>query len=126
FTAGFILARDGSNYLKIDDLDKEMVLLLKKSNLSAGQYSQPSAFTDERGKKGVRLVYILSKSEPHRENLKDDYNKIAQRALEQKKNSVLQNWFQTKIPTYYIMIDGDYRNCPNLSKWQTRQFTTSN
>jgi peptidyl-prolyl cis-trans isomerase SurA len=126
FTAGFILARDGSNYLKIDDLDKEMVLLLKKSNLKAGQYSQPSSFTDERGKKGVRLVYILSKSEPHRENLKDDYNKIAQRALEQKKNNVLQNWFQTKIPTYYIMIDGDYRNCPNLSKWQTRQFTNSN
>ena len=44
FTAGFILARDGSYYLKIDELDKEMVLLLKKSNLNAGQYSQPSFY----------------------------------------------------------------------------------
>ena len=83
-------------------------------------------FTDERGKKGVRLVYVLSKSEPHRENLKDDYNKVAQRALEQKKNNALQTWFQSRIPTYYIMIDGDYGNYENLSKWQTRQFTTSN
>jgi peptidyl-prolyl cis-trans isomerase SurA len=126
FTAGVLMARDGSNYLKIDELDKEMVLLLKKANLSAGQYSQPTVYTDERGKKGVRVVYLISKSEPHRENLKDDYNRISQRALEQKKNKVLQAWFQTRIATYYIMIDGDYRNCGNLSKWQTRQFTSSN
>src|ERR1700712_612255 len=126
FTAGILMGRDGSNYLKIDELDKEMVLLLKKSNLSSGQYSQPSVFTDERGKKGVRVVYLISKSEPHRENLKDDYNRISQRALEQKKNKVLQTWFQSRISTYYIMIDGDYRNCGNLSKWQTRQFTSAN
>jgi peptidyl-prolyl cis-trans isomerase SurA len=126
FTAGILMARDGSNYLKIDDLDKEMVLLLKKSNLKSGEYSQPTVFTDERGKKGVRIIYLISKSEPHRENLTDDYNRISQRALEQKKNKVLQTWFQARISTYYIMIDGDYRNCGNLSKWQTRQFTSSN
>jgi peptidyl-prolyl cis-trans isomerase SurA len=126
FTAGVLMARDGSNYLKIDDLDKDMVLLLKKSNLITGQYSQPSPFTDERGKKGVRIIYIISKSEPHRENLKDDYNRISQRALDQKKNKALQTWFQTRIATYYIMIDGDYRNCSNLSKWQTRQFMPGN
>jgi peptidyl-prolyl cis-trans isomerase SurA len=126
FTAGILMTRDGSNYLKIDELDKEMVLLLKKSNLSAGQFSQPSVFTDERGKKGVRIIYIISKSEPHRENLKDDYNRIAQRALEQKKNKALQTWFQARIATYYIMIDGDYRNCGNLSKWASRQFTSGN
>ena len=126
FTAGVLMARDGSNFLKIDDLDKEMVLTLKKANLSGGQYSQPVAFTDERGKKGVRVIYLISKTDPHRENLKDDYNRISQRALEQKKNKALQTWFQARIATYYIMIDGDYRNCNNLSKWQTRQFTSAN
>jgi peptidyl-prolyl cis-trans isomerase SurA len=126
FTAGIFMARDGSNYLKIDDLDKEMVLSLKNANLKAGEFSKPISFTDERGKKGVRIIYLMSKSEPHRENMKDDYNRIAQRALEQKKNQVLQTWFQSKISTYYIMIDGDYRNCGNLAKWQTKQFTSSN
>ena len=126
FTAGVLMARDGSNFLTIDQLDKDMVLLLKKSNLKAGQYSEPTVYTDERGKKGVRIIYLMSKSEPHRENLKDDYNRISQYALEQKKNKALQTWFQTRIATYYIMIDGDYRNCSNLSRWQTRQFTTTN
>jgi peptidyl-prolyl cis-trans isomerase SurA len=120
------MGRDGSTYLKIDELDKELVLLLKKSNLGAGQFSQPVVFTDDRGKKGVRLVYIISKTDPHRENLKDDYNRIAQRALEQKKGLALQNWFQARIGTYYIMIDGDYRNCNSLTKWHGAQFMTSN
>jgi peptidyl-prolyl cis-trans isomerase SurA len=122
FTAGMLLARDGSNYLTIDQLDKSMVLLLKNTNLKPGEYSKPAPFTDERGKKGVRIVYLLSKSEPHRENLRDDYNKIAEKALDIKKAGVLQKWFQARIATYYIMIDKEYQSCPNLSKWETGKF----
>jgi peptidyl-prolyl cis-trans isomerase SurA len=125
FTAGMLLARDGSNYLQIDELDKSLVLLLKNSNLKPGQYSKPEVFTDDRGKKGVRMIYLMSKSEPHRENLRDDYNFIAQQALDLKKNNALQKWFQSKISTYYIMIDKDYQHCPNLAKWETRQFAAA-
>ncbi|HEY4156037.1 MAG TPA: peptidylprolyl isomerase [Puia sp.] len=126
FTAGMLLARDGSNYLQIDELDKNLVLLLKSTNLKPGEYSKPTVFTDDRGKKGVRVIYLLSKSEPHRENMRDDYNWIAQRALDEKKNAVLQKWFQSRIATYYIMIDKDYQHCPNLGKWETKQFASAN
>ena len=125
-TAGQIMGRNGSTFLSISDLDKDMVLLLKSADLKPGQYSKPSVFTDERGKKGVRIVELLSKTEPHRENLRDDYNRIAQRALDEKRSAALEKWFMTKIPTFYIMIDGDYRNCANLSKWQTTPATAGN
>ncbi len=69
---------------------------------------------------------LLSKSEPHRENLRDDYNRVAQRALEEKKSAALEKWFVTKIPTFYIMIDGEYKNCANLSKWQINSATAGN
>jgi peptidyl-prolyl cis-trans isomerase SurA len=117
-TAGQIMARDGSTFLKIDDLDKDMVLQLKNSNLKPGEYSKPTVFTDEKGKKGVRIIYMVSKSAPHRENLKDDYNRIAARALEEKRSAALEKWFLTKIPTFYVMIAGDYKSCQNLAKWQ--------
>ncbi|MBS1597201.1 MAG: peptidylprolyl isomerase [Bacteroidetes bacterium] len=119
FTAGRLLARDGSTYLTIEELDKDMVLLLKNENLKPGQYSKPTPYTDERGRKGVRLVELVSQSEPHRENLKDDYNKIAQKATEEKKMDVLQKWFQSKIPTYYVMIDSEFKDCANISKWKS-------
>lgn len=125
-TAGQIMARDGSTFLTIDQLDKDMVLLLKSSNLKPGEYSKPTVFTDERGKKGVRIVYMVSKSEPHRENLKDDYNKIAQRALDEKKSAALEKWFTAKIPSFYVMIDGEYKSCGNLAKWTNNPAVAGN
>jgi peptidyl-prolyl cis-trans isomerase SurA len=117
-TAGQVMGKNGSTFLTISDLDKDMVLLLKNSDLKPGQYSKPAVFTDQGGKKGVHIVQLISKTEPHRENLRDDYNRIAQRALDEKKQAALEKWFATKIPTFYIMIDGDYRSCANLAKWQ--------
>ena len=114
FTAGIKQCRNG-NYCNIDELDKDVVVLLQ--NLKVGQFSQPTAFTDERGRKGVRLIYLKTRTEPHRENLKDDYNRIAQRALEIKKGDALDKWFMKKIPTYYIMIDDEFRSCPMLGTW---------
>ncbi|MFZ4769126.1 MAG: peptidylprolyl isomerase [Ferruginibacter sp.] len=114
FTGGMLQGPNGS-FLTIDQLDPAMVAMLKE--LTLGQYSQPVEYADERGKKGVRVVYLKTKTEPHRENLKDDYSKIATRALEEKKESALENWFYKKIKTYYIMIDPDYQNCEVMEKW---------
>ena len=115
FTAGQITGRDGSTYVTIDQLDKDMVPMLK--DLKVGQYAHPVEFVDERGKKGVRIVYLKTRTEPHRENLKDDYNRIAQRALEEKKNEVLEQWFNKKVKTYYILVDDEYKACPEMAKW---------
>jgi peptidyl-prolyl cis-trans isomerase SurA len=49
--------------------------------------------------------------------LKDDYDRVAQRALEIKKQGVLEKWFTEKIPTYYLMIDGDFNSCGTLQNW---------
>jgi peptidyl-prolyl cis-trans isomerase SurA len=111
FTAGLVAGRDGTS-VTIDELDKDMVRDLNK--LKVGEYSAPIEFTDERGKKGVRLVVIQNKTEPHRENLKDDYNRVAMRALGQKRDAAVEKWFKSKLPTYYVMIDPDYSNCESI------------
>jgi len=112
FSGGRRQGPDGSSFVTIDQLDKDVVLAIQ--NMKVGEYSRPMAFTDERGKKAVRLVYLQTRTEPHRENLKDDYSKVSQRALEEKKNSVLEKWFQTHIPNYYIVVDKDYMNCNDV------------
>jgi peptidyl-prolyl cis-trans isomerase SurA len=114
FTAGMLQGRDGS-FLTIDQLDKDMVVMMK--DLKVGQYSQPVEFADPSGKKGIRIVYLKTKTEPHRENMKDDYSRISERALEEKKNEALESWFNKKIPTYYIMIDEEFKSCPEMKKW---------
>ena len=108
----------GDTYNTIDELDKEIVTALDK--LKVGEISQPLAFTDQRNKKGVRVLYLKSRSEPHRMNLKDDYDKIANYALEQKKSTALEKWLLSHIPTYYIMVDPvGSTKCIQLNKWTT-------
>ena len=115
FNAGAITAPDNSTYITIDQLDKDLIPYLK--DMKPGDISKPIPYTDDRGTKGVRIVYLKTRTEPHRENLKDDYNKISERALNQKKLDVLQNWFAQHVPSFYINIDKSYYSCDNISLW---------
>lgn len=118
FAGPCVTGRDGSTYVTIDALDKDMVGMLSK--MKVGEFSQPTAFTEEQGRQGVRIVYLKSRSEPHRMNLHDDYSKISQFALEEKKGKALDAWLKIKIPTYYIMVDPDTEaDCPQLQKYAT-------
>lgn len=114
FTGGMLQGPDGT-FLTIDQLDKEMLPVYQK--LKVGEFSQPTEFTDERGKRGIRIVYLKSQTAPHRENMKDDYSKIAARALEEKKEEAIETWFRKRITTYYIKVDEEYRNCDGMKKW---------
>lgn len=112
---GQVLGPDGSSLLTIDQLDKDVVVALK--TMKPGEISKPVTFTDERGKTGVRLIYFKTRTEPHIENLKDDYNRISQAALEEKKSDALQKWFKEHIPSYYIWIDKTFTGCDNINDW---------
>lgn len=121
FSGPFITGgRTGSSFVTIDELDKDIVTELEK--LKVGDYSQPQVFTDPRGKKGVRLLYLRARTEPHRMTIKEDYDKIAALALEEKKYKTLEQWLDKRIPSYYIMVDANAGggSCPQLDKWVSR------
>ncbi len=114
FTGGMKQGQNGS-FLTIDELDKDMVLMLK--DLAVNEYSRPTPFVDERGKQAVRLAYLKSRSQPHRENMKDDYNRIAARALEIKKQNEMEKWFLSKVPNFYIKVDDQFKDCDMMQNW---------
>ena len=116
FSGPYFLGRDGAPRVTIDLLDKELVAML--NTLKPGEYSQPVSF-EENGKKGVRIVHFKSRSEPHRMNMKDDFSRISQMALEEKKQKALEKWIKDKVPTYYIMIDDETKGCSDLTKYIT-------
>lgn len=115
FTGGLIANQEGSTTVTIDELDKELVLMIDK--LQVGEYSKPVEFTDFTGQRGVRILYLVSKTEPHRENLRDDYDKIAERALQEKQNEILDNWFHQHLRSFYIVVAPEYGQCPEMEKW---------
>ena len=124
FQGPYITGRNMETFVTIDELDKNIVGMLDK--LQIGEFSQPTVFTDEQDRKGVRIIYLKSRTEPHRMNLQDDYNRIAQAALEEKKYKALEKWVHEHISNYYISIDYPDASCPQLKKWTgTKDVATS-
>lgn len=116
YNGGYVTAgRDGDTYVNYDAMDKDMIQLIK--SMKPGDVSEPQSFLDERGRKAVRLVYFRDKTIPHKENLKEDYNRVASRALEVKKAKTLETWFKEHIPNYYIYIDPEFQACKELTDW---------
>jgi len=115
FSGGAVTGRDGSTYVNIDQLDKDMVVVMQ--NMKPGDISAPQVYLDDRGRKTVRLIYFKERTTPHRENLKEDYNKVAQRALEEKKAKSMETWFKEHVHNYYVFIDESFQGCVELTDW---------
>ncbi|MES2332045.1 MAG: peptidylprolyl isomerase [Bacteroidota bacterium] len=121
FSAGSKTGRDpvtgaATTFLTIDQLDKDIVVFLK--DLKPGSYSVPQVAKDEQNGQIVRILYLRNRTEPHRENLKEDYDRVAKRALEGKKTGALEKWFKDHIPTYFISIDKQFASCSSLDEWR--------
>lgn len=123
FTGGLIANQENSTSVTYDELDKDLMLMVE--SLKIGQYSEPVEFTDYSGKKGVRIVHLVSRTEPHRENLKDDYDKIAARTLEEKQYDALDAWFAKHLSSFYINIAPEYMYCPEMGKWAEASATVN-
>jgi peptidyl-prolyl cis-trans isomerase SurA len=89
-------------------------------NMQVGNLSEPYESTDHNHKLCYKLLYLKTRTEPHRANLKQDYMLLQELALMNKSEEVMQDWYEEKKKSTYIRIDPAYRDCGNLSQ-QTSQ-----
>lgn len=116
-TGGMITdPKTGSTELDVTTLDPGMVLML--DTLKPGMYSKPHIFVTESREQSARIVYMRSRTDPHKANLKDDYGKIQEVALAQKKSQKTQAWVAAKVPTFYLWVAPEYRGCEVISSWK--------
>jgi len=104
----------GVTELDMTKLDAGMILML--DSLQPGQYSRPHIFYNDMHEQSCRIVYLRSRTQPHKANMKDDYSRIQEVALAQKKQQKIQNWLKSKLPTFYLKIDPEYQGCPGLKE----------
>ena len=105
----------GVTELDMSKLDPVMVLLL--DSMKQGGYSTPHVFMNDQHEKSARIVFLRSRTPPHKANLKEDYGKIQEVALAEKKRKKLQAWVKAKLPTYFLWITPEYQSCDVLRDW---------
>lgn len=89
-------------------------------NMQVGDLSESYESTDHNHKVCYKILYLKTRSEPHRANLKQDYILLQDLALMNKNNEVLKAWYEEKKLSTYIRIDPAYRNCASTGQ-QTSQ-----
>ncbi|MGD9993891.1 MAG: peptidylprolyl isomerase [Salinivirgaceae bacterium] len=90
-------------------------------DMQVGDISKPFEDEDENGQTVYKMVLLKSKSEPHPANLKDDYQRIQDMALNKKSGEFMEEWVKKKSKETYLKIDDDFKNCKFQNEiWKNR------
>lgn len=99
----------GSSYMSIDDLDPTIFFTI--DTMKVGQFSKPLKYRMEDGTDAVRIIYLNDKRAPHYANMKDDYQKLSQAALNSRKQDIFMEWLKKAKRDVYIKINDEYADC---------------
>lgn len=98
-----------------DQLDPSLFFIVDK--LDVGEISQPVRFLTDENKEAYRILYLKIRTEPHRANLQDDYDKLKNWARANKQDSLISDWINEKIEDTYIKVNEKYASCTFLNNW---------
>ncbi len=106
----------GNTFFEISELDPDIFFAL--DTMEVGELSYPIEFTMDSGERAFRLVLLQSRTDPHRANLKQDYTKIKNAAIEERKSEYLNRWLDDKIKSTFVQLDPSFLEaCDILQRW---------
>ena len=107
----------GNNRFELDQFETKEYYIIR--DLKVGEISDIYESTDDKGNLVYKVIRLKSKTEPHKANLKQDYELLKQMASQQIQNEIVDDWIEEKIKTTYIRISDPYCDCSfRLKGWQ--------
>jgi len=113
---GYFSDQDGGLSLTVDELDP--IVFFKLDSMKIGSISEPITYRTDDGKDAVRILYYKARTPPHQASLEQDWTKIQAATLNEKKDKILQKWFEKARADVFINIDPEYDNCGILNDRQ--------
>jgi peptidyl-prolyl cis-trans isomerase SurA len=86
------------------------------NTMSVGDISAPMEFAGTDGKPGFRIVKLKNRVDPHKANLKDDYQRIMMMATAAKRRESIRNWIMNRSKITYIRLDPGF-DCRFDNQW---------
>ena len=82
--------------------------------LDEGEISNATAYTTAENKSAYCIIKVNKKIPAHIANLTDDYDRIANAALEAAKSKKIVEWCNRMVKTTFVRIADEYKDCPNF------------
>ena len=105
----------GSNRMPLDE-SMEPTLYFMIDSMKVGTITAPMPYRSEDGKTGVRIIYYKGKHAPHKASLNDDFEKLKDFAMMEKRNVEIEKWFKKATADVYIKIDPEFESCNIFGK----------
>lgn len=124
FNGGMMLnPQTGETKWETGNMDRAIFYAIdgKKAN----EITKPNFFRQFDGREAFRILKVVSKIEPHRANLRDDYTRLKGMCMEMKQREALDEWIKAKVKETYIKINQDYYNCTFRNTWTVDENTSA-
>ena len=105
----------GGTSFEAEQLDPQVAFVVDK--LKPGEISNPVPMKTEKQQDAYRILYLKEKTSPHRANLKEDYPKIQEWALQKKQKDFIDKWINERIKETYIRISDNFKSCNFQHDW---------
>ena len=97
------------NLIEIDKLPPDTYRVVR--DLQIGEVSEAFKTVDSKGNTVFRIVKLNTRSEPHKVNLKEDFNYIQEQSFANKRSNVYRDWIVEKMEVTYIKISDEFKTC---------------
>ncbi len=111
---GFFFDRESNiNRLALDALESGIFFAI--DTMQPGDISMPVPFRTADEKEAARLIFYKLKVPPHQANMMDDYVKIYNAALADKKADTVDKWFNRIKKDVFISVSEELKDCQILN-----------
>lgn len=100
---------------ELGQTDQNLVFMLDK--MQVGDVTPVLQYVGSDSKQAWRIVYLKSRTEPHKANLKDDYTRLLNMATFDKQKKSIADWITKKSKTTYIKINSEFNSCKLEYNW---------
>lgn len=101
----------GSSKFEISDPNLPPDIAKVAQNMQTNDISEPFSYINQNGQEVIAMIKIKSKTDAHTANLKDDYQRLKESFLVEKKQTRLEEWIKEKQRDTYISLDEDWKDC---------------
>ena len=100
--------------IALSQIDENSIVVL--NNMKVADISKPMQFKLPDGKPGFRILKLKTRIEPHKMNLIEDYQKLAQFANVEKNKKLVKEWIKKRSKVSYIKLDPEFA-CKFENNW---------
>lgn len=107
--------KNGTTRFEADEVDPTVFFQLEKMNI--GEISKPIQSLSAAGTTAFRILYLKTRTQPHKADLSTDYQRIRDAALAEKENKTLTDWVTKKKSVTSVQVSDEYQDCDILARW---------